>query len=85
VIDEKYPTKSKHIKNICRTDIKRIIIALNIDILRLGNLVHDRHLLNHRKIRSTGEQQHFINHLNESKFSTKFMYHDFPIKQWLTY
>jgi hypothetical protein len=56
--------------------LQKELNALNIDVIRLHDLIHNRHLLNHRKIRSTAEQQDFIDELDQYKFSTKFIYHD---------
>ncbi|CAF1469687.1 unnamed protein product [Rotaria sordida] len=48
----------------------------NIDILSLHELIHSRYLSNHQQICSPAEQEDFIDHLAEYKFTTKFIYYD---------
>ncbi|CAF3409141.1 unnamed protein product [Rotaria socialis] len=54
--------------------------ASNIDILAIYDLIHARNALNHREIRSSVEQENFLEEIKKYQFSKTFIYGDLTMK-----
>lgn len=50
--------------------------SVGVDVIQLHDLIQNRNTLNHSSIRSTEEQQEYLDYLFEYEFSTKFLHRD---------